>query len=128
MTPVLVVSLALGALTAAWSGTTFPISVMFQGNSALADLSPADLDALEAAARRALNEAPDGEPVIWTNPETASTGSVTPLHAEREDAGVCRDLDIAHTVRGKHGRARFTLCKLGYGDWKIVPSLQPEQR
>jgi len=107
MTRVLVVSLALGALTAAWSGTTFPISVMFQGNSALADLSPADLDALEAAARRALNEAPDGEPVIWTNPETASTGSVTPLHAEREDAGVCRDLDIAEkTPDLRVGRSR----------------------
>jgi surface antigen len=125
MTRIQVASLALAALAAAWSGTTSAVSVMFRGNSALAEMSPADLDALEEAARRALNEAADGEPVTWSNPETGSTGSVTPLHAEREDAGVCRDLEIVHTVSGKHGRARLTLCKLGYGDWKIV---QPEQR
>ena len=66
---------------------------------------------------------PDGSATNWTNPHTASAGTVTVEDTSVRDGMVCRKVHYTAKPRGTppvHS-ARLEWCKTAQGAWKIHP-------
>lgn len=83
------------------------------------------LDAADKAqvqrATQAAETAPVGQQIVWSNPESGNSGSVTPTR-EGQDAGgnTCREYKSTVNVGGKAEEAYGTACRQPDGTWKIV--------
>lgn len=73
------------------------------------------------AAHQALETAPSGKSVSWTNPENGHSGAVTPTRTYQNASGqYCREYQHTITVDGKQERGHGTACRQPDGSWKIV--------
>jgi surface antigen len=73
------------------------------------------------AAHQALETAPSGKSVSWTNPDSGHAGTVTPTRTYQNASGqYCREYQHTITVDGKQERGYGTACRQPDGSWKIV--------
>lgn len=72
------------------------------------------------SAQRALETAPSGQPVAWTNPDTGHSGTVTPTRTYQSGGTYCREYQHTVTIDGKQERGYGTACRQPDGSWKIV--------
>ena len=69
--------------------------------------------------QRALESAPTGKPVAWTNPDTGHSGTVTPTRTYQSGGGYCREFQNNVTIGGKDEKAYGTACRQPDGSWKV---------
>lgn len=66
-------------------------------------------------------DAPVGETVAWSNPETGHSGTVTPVREGKDAAGrTCREFKHTILVDGKEETVTGTACKQADGSWSVV--------
>lgn len=106
-----------GRVAAAAAGT---LVGAFVGREVGKSLDKADM----AEAQRAQTQAhtvPVGEKIVWSNPESGHSGSVTPVRQGTDSAGnQCREYQSTVTVGGKTEQAYGTACRQPDGSWKVV--------
>jgi len=71
------------------------------------------------AQQRALESAPTGKPVAWTNPDTGHSGTVTPVRTYQSGGSYCREFQNNVTIGGKDEKAYGTACRQPDGSWKV---------
>lgn len=65
--------------------------------------------------------APINETIIWNNPKTGNSGTVTPVRDGRRQTGeYCREFQSEIEVGGQNEKAYGTACQQPDGSWKIV--------
>ena len=69
--------------------------------------------------QRALESAPTGKPVAWTNPDTGHSGTVTPTRTYQSGGSYCREFQNNVTIGGKDEKAYGTACRQPDGSWKV---------
>lgn len=62
----------------------------------------------------ALELAPIGRPVVWTNPSSHVDWQLLPV---RDVSAQCREFDVRRTYYGRYGTERVTACRRGPGEW-----------
>src|SRR5262245_18979129 len=72
------------------------------------------------AAQRALETAPSGKTVAWTNPESGHSGTVTPIRTFESNGSFCREYDQTVTIGGRPENSFGTACRQPDGSWRIV--------
>ena len=77
-----------------------------------------------AAAQLALQQygsAPSGQPVVWNNPSTGSSGTYTPADSYTSTGGqICRPTDASYSIQG-HAPVtgdQIIVCRTAAGDWE----------
>jgi len=116
---------ALGGLIAAAAGGGGPaIAGAVIGGALLGALAGNMLDQRDKrmaaeAQQRALESAPTGKPVAWTNPDTGHEGTVTPVRTYQSGGTYCREFQSDVIVGGKSEKAYGTACRQPDGSWKI---------
>lgn len=72
-------------------------------------------------ANMAAHEAPIGETIDWSNPESGNYGSVTPTRDGYSSAGrYCREYQQTVVVGGQEEQAYGTACQQPDGTWEIL--------
>jgi surface antigen len=75
----------------------------------------------ETCVGQALEHAPTGRAVRWTNPDTGARYAVTPRETFQQDDGrYCREYTADASVGGRSERVTGTACRQADGSWKIV--------
>jgi len=87
----------------------------FAGNA----LDQRDKRLAAEAQPRALETAPSGKPVAWTNPDSGHTGTVTPVRTYQSGGTYCREFRSNVTIDGKPDKAYGTACRQPDGSWKV---------
>jgi surface antigen len=106
-----------GRVAAAAAGTLIGA---FVGREVGKSLDKADMAAAQQAQTKA-HEAPVGEKIVWSNPETGHSGSVTPVRQGTDVSGnQCREFQSTVTIGGKTEQAYGTACRQPDGSWKVV--------
>ena len=116
---------AVGGLIAAAAGgggTAIAASVI--GGALLGGLAGNLLDDRDKrmaneAAQRALETAPSGKAVAWTNPDSGHSGTVTPVRTF-ESGSYCREYQQTVTIGGRPENSFGTACRQPDGSWRIV--------
>jgi surface antigen len=72
-------------------------------------------------AQRTFETAPTGTAGGWQNPDTGSSGSITPTRTyQQPDGTYCREFTQEIVVGGERQQAFGTACRQPDGTWKIV--------
>jgi surface antigen len=67
------------------------------------------------------HQAPLGETIVWNNPDSGHSGTVTPVRDGSTSSGLyCREFQQTITVSGRTETAYGTACRQPDGTWKIV--------
>ena len=117
---------AVGGLIAAAAGgggTAIAASVIggaLVGGLAGNLLDDRDKRMANETAQRALETAPSGKAVAWTNPDTGHSGTVTPVRTYESNGNFCREFQQTVTIGGKPENSFGTACRQPDGSWRIV--------
>ena len=87
----------------------------FAGNA----LDQRDKRLAAEAQQRALESAPTGQPVAWTNPDNGHAGTVTATRTYQSGGAYCREFQSDVTIDGKPDKAWGTACRQPDGSWKV---------
>jgi surface antigen len=71
------------------------------------------------AQQKALESAPAGRPVAWTNPDSGHQGTVTPVRTYQSGDTYCREFQSDVVIGGKNEKAYGTACRQPDGSWKV---------
>ena len=74
-------------------------------------------------ARKALNEAPDNQPVSWENPKTRARGEITVLRSFESKGRPCKEVRVRNEAQGRKGDNKLNLCKVE-GKWRLLSASQ----
>jgi surface antigen len=116
---------AFGGLIAAAAGGGGPaIAGAVIGGALLGGLAGNMLDQRDKrmaaeAQQRALETAPTGQPVSWTNPDSGHSGTVTATRTYQSGNGYCREFQNDVVIGGKSEKAYGTACRQPDGSWKV---------
>ena len=67
------------------------------------------------------HQAPLGETIVWNNPDSGNSGTVTPVRDGSTSSGLyCREFQQTITVGGETQTAFGTACRQPDGTWRIV--------
>ena len=67
------------------------------------------------------HQAPLGETIVWNNPDSGHSGTVTPVRDGSTSSGLyCREFQQTITVGGRTETAYGTACRQPDGTWRIV--------
>ncbi len=67
------------------------------------------------------HQAPLGETIVWNNPDSGHSGTVTPVRDGTTSSGLyCREFQQTVTVGGRTETAYGTACRQPDGTWRIV--------
>jgi surface antigen len=81
-----------------------------------------DVDKIKA--ERAYNEAttaPVGEQIVWANPDTGNSGTVTPMRDGTSTSGkYCREFRQSVMIGGQQEEAYGVACRQPDGSWQVV--------
>ena len=94
-------------------------NMQFLKYSPVASFSSEDFEMLQTTADKALQDNEDGQISEWKNPETGSSGSITPLNTSTIDGMHCRKTKIVNHSKHQSGHSTFTFCKVDK-QWKIL--------
>ncbi|HEX6980842.1 MAG TPA: RT0821/Lpp0805 family surface protein [Alphaproteobacteria bacterium] len=80
----------------------------------------------QAYANRAYAQAqaaPIGQTIVWSNPESGHSGTVTPVREGQIPATgeYCREFQQTVQIGGETQRAYGTACRQPDGSWRVVP-------
>jgi surface antigen len=123
----------LGAAAGGWAGSSIgkgdgkvvatAVGTMLGaaiGNQIGRGLNDVDRMRMRQAEQRAYS-APIGEAIVWNNPGTGNSGTVTATRDGRSTAGrYCREFQTEVIVGGKKENAHGVACQQPDGSWKIV--------
>lgn len=74
----------------------------------------------ETCIGQALEHAPTGRPVRWTNPDTGARYEVTPKRTfQQENGRYCREYSAGATVGGRGETVTGVACRQSDGTWRI---------
>jgi len=116
---------AVGGLIAAAAGGGGPaIAGAVIGGALLGGLAGNMLDQRDKrlaaeAQQRALESAPTGKPVAWTNPDNGHSGTITPVRTYQSGGTYCREFQTNVVIDGKPDKAYGTACRQPDGSWKV---------
>jgi surface antigen len=110
------VCVALFALAAA-SALVFASNVQFMRDAPIAKMTKEDLALFQANMREALEQDADGTTRRWKNPDTGTSGTLTPVSTFEQNGLKCRRLEIVNTLQGLTGRSLFDMCRQADGNW-----------
>ncbi|MCZ6454581.1 MAG: RT0821/Lpp0805 family surface protein [Alphaproteobacteria bacterium] len=84
-------------------------------------LDRADQLAMRQAEQQA-HSAPIGDQIVWNNPDSGNSGSVTPVRegTNARSGAYCREYQTKVTVGGREQRAYGTACQQPDGSWQVV--------
>lgn len=83
-------------------------------------LDKADKEEVLKAEEKA-TDAPVGETVAWSNPQSGNSGTITPVAETRDASGkTCREYKSTIIVDGKEEVVNGTACKQPDGSWSVV--------
>ena len=107
-----------GRIAAAAAGTLLGALV---GSEVGSSLDRAD----QQYARRAQSQAqaaPIGQSIVWSNPESGHSGTITPVREGRvaSTGEYCREFQQTVTVGGQSQQAYGTACRQPDGSWRVV--------
>jgi surface antigen len=113
-----------GLIAAAAGGGGAAIAGAVIGGALLGGLAGNMLDQRDKrmaaeAQQRALEAAPTGTPIAWTNPDSGHSGSVTPVRTYQSGGTYCREFQNEVTIDGKKENAYGTACRQPDGSWKV---------
>jgi surface antigen len=113
-----------GLIAAAAGGGGAAIAGAVIGGALLGSLAGNMLDQRDKrmaaeAQQRALESAPTGKPIAWTNPDNGHSGTVTPTRTYQASGAYCREFQSAVTIDGKEEKAYGTACRQPDGSWKV---------
>ena len=92
----------------------------YVGNSIGRRMDDEDRRRMRDAESRAYS-GPLNQPIVWNNPRSGNSGTVTPLRDGRSNSGkYCREFQSEVTVGGEHQNAHGTACQEPDGSWRIV--------
>jgi surface antigen len=113
-----------GLIAAAAGGGGAAIAGAVIGGALLGGLAGNMLDQRDKrmaadAQQRALESAPTGKPVAWTNPDSGHSGTVTPVRTYQSGGAYCREFQNEVNIGGKMENAYGTACRQPDGSWKV---------
>ena len=76
------------------------------------------LDRLEM--QRALETAPTGRPVVWSNPDSGNRYTVVPTKTYYQNRQPCREYTTKAIIGGKMQEVYGRACRQGDGSWKVI--------
>lgn len=76
------------------------------------------LDRLEM--QRALETAPTGKVVVWTNPDTGYHYTVVPTRTYYHESQPCREYTTKAVIGGKTQQVYGKACRQADGSWRVV--------
>ncbi len=84
-------------------------------------LDRADQLAMAQAEQKA-HTAPVGEKIVWNNPDSGNSGSVTPIRDGRntQSNAYCREYQTTVVIDGREQSAYGTACQQPDGSWKVI--------
>ncbi|NBX74443.1 MAG: glycine zipper 2TM domain-containing protein [Alphaproteobacteria bacterium] len=72
-------------------------------------------------ANTAAYSAPIGKQIVWNNPDSGNSGTITPVREGRSSSGeYCREFQQTITVGGQKQQGYGTACRQPDGSWKVV--------
>lgn len=90
------------------------------GNAAGRSLDRADVAYQARAYDEALESAPSGSAVTWSNPDSGASGWVEPTATYRSDSGAyCREFRQVVRINGKREEAFGRACRRPDGSWQV---------
>ena len=107
------------------SSASMAANVRWLQDSAMSNMTDADMEMLRSAARNVLNYGPDGEAKRWENKETGAKGVLAPLRSFEQDGMFCRQLEAFNEVGGASGRSVFIFCQQEDDTWRISSKPAP---
>ena len=91
------------------------------GHSIGSSLDRADMTYYNQTQQRALETAPAGQSLPWSNPQTGNSGTFVPKAPYQDSNGqYCREFQNQITVGGKTQSGYGTACRQPDGSWQIV--------
>jgi surface antigen len=82
-----------------------------------------DLRLFLDASRKALNEAPDNQPVTWENPKTKAGGELTVLKSFEWKSQPCKHVRVRNHADGRKNDVTLNACKIE-NRWRLVTPAQ----
>lgn len=70
--------------------------------------------------QRALETAPTGKEIIWTNPDNGNRYSVKPTRTYYTNQQPCREYITHAVIGGKNQQIYGKACRQGDGSWKVA--------
>ncbi|TCK43030.1 outer membrane surface antigen [Paraburkholderia sp. BL8N3] len=115
-------SIAAFALIAA-SVAASAANLGFLNDTPLTYMKQRDLQALNSAARTALETKEDGQSLEWSNQGAGNPvpikGTVTPLDTVKDGDRTCRKITLVAIAKGQTQTWTPTACKTGNGKWQL---------
>ena len=113
---------AAAALLALSTGAT-AANLGFLNNTPITYMKQRDLQALNSAARTALETKEDGQSLEWSNQGAGNPvpikGTVTPLDTVKDGDRTCRKITLVAIAKGQTQTWTPTACKTGNGKWQL---------
>ena len=110
----------LGPILLLTTSATLASNLNFLKNSAIANMTEADVAILHDSIVQSLDELEDGKGAAWENPATGHSGNITILKSFTFRDHPCRTLKIDSQAGGQTGSGQFDYCKTPDGAWKIL--------
>ena len=107
-----------GRLAAVGIGTLVGAAI---GGEVGSSLDKADRLHAARAEQHALEHAPSGTPIAWSNPDTGHGGTVTAAPAVQRGNTVCREYTHTIVIGAEQHRAVGRACRQPDGTWRIQP-------
>jgi surface antigen len=115
--------LIAGIVVLAEAGTAFAANLGFLRNTPITLMRQRDLQALNDAARVALDTKKDGESLDWNNQGTRNPvrieGTITPHDTVKDGDRTCRKITLTAVARGQSQSWTPTVCREGSGRWDL---------
>lgn len=117
-------SLAAAALIAG-TGSAFAANLGFLNDTPISYMKQRDLQALNSAARTALDTKQDGESLDWSNQGAGNPvpikGTITPQDTVKDGERTCRKVTLVAIAKGQTQTWTPTACKQGAsGKWQLL--------
>jgi len=90
------------------------------GDLPLEQFSDEDRSLFRASIKDALEHKADGATLDWKNPDTKSSGSITPISTFEDSGMTCRKARIVNRVGESVNESVFVFCRVSDGSWKIA--------
>lgn len=105
-----IIATAVGTLAGAWIG-----------GELAKRLDNRDRAMMSNSTNQALANAPNGQTVSWSNPESGNAGSTTPISSYKAPSGKnCRQFNQTVVAGGQQEARQGTACQQPDGSWQIA--------
>lgn len=102
--------LALSVFSFSAQATELDLRLNFEDESAVSQLTNDDWHLLKKAAKKALENNPDGSSDIWRNSESSNSGVITILSTEEDESSYCRNTIFITTTAELTSTTFVNLC------------------